>query len=95
MAARIPHHTKNKGSETLAKWMSRDNIAINNNIASGSVSNIIHDFKDKEIPDIDLLREVAVALKRENLDLIQFASSMRLRKMLDNLEFPKSELKNS
>ncbi len=86
MGGRIPSLIK---IEVIRKWLngvSRDNIAINNNIAAGSVSNIIQEFKNKEVPDIDLLREVAIALKRQDMDLIHFASSMRLRKMLDNLE---------
>jgi len=86
MGGRIPSLIK---IEVIRKWLngvSRDNIAINNNIAAGSVSNIIQEFKNKEVPDIDLLREVSIALKRQDMDLIHFASSMRLRKMLDNLE---------
>lgn len=54
--------------DVLRKWlngMSRDNIAINNKMAKGSVSNIIQEFKNQEIPDIDLLREVAIALKTQ------------------------------
>ncbi len=72
--------------------MSRDNIAINNHISSGSVSSIIQEFKNKEIPDIDLFRGVAVSLKRDNVDLLQFASSMRLKKQLDNLDLPEERI---
>ncbi len=95
MSRRIPHSIK---IEVLKQWLkavSRDKIAKNNDIAFGSVSNIIQEVRDKDIPDIDLLREVAVALKEEGLEPIQFARSMRLNKSLDNLGYPKSKLKIS
>ena len=37
------------------------------------------------IPDIDMLRGIAVKLKKENLDINHFASSVRLKKILDRL----------
>jgi len=92
MGRRIPPLIKTAVLKQWLKGVSRDNIAINNQIASGSVSSIIQEFKNKDIPDIDLLREVGVALKKEDLDLIHFASSMRLRKMLDNLDLPEERI---
>ena len=92
MGARIPYSLKIKVLNYWLDGMSRDNIAINEQIASGSVSRIIQEFKVTEIPDVDLLRGVALRLKRQNFDLIQFASSMRLRKMLDNLELPEDRI---
>ncbi len=92
MGARIPQLVKIKVLNRWLNGMSRENIAINNEISEGSVSNIIQDFKNEDIPDIDLLREVALRLKRQNLDLTQFARSMRLRKMLDNLELPEDRI---
>lgn len=92
MGSRIPHLLKIKVLNQWLNGMSRNNIAINNKISAGSVSNIIQDFKNDDIPDINLLRGVAVGLKRENLDLTQFARSMRLRKMLDNLELPEDRI---
>lgn len=92
MGARIPPLLKLKVLNQWLNGMSRDNIAINNKISGGAVSNIIQDFKNEDIPDIDLLRGVGVGLKRQNLDLTQFARSMRLRKMLDNLELPEDRI---
>ena len=92
MGSRIPPLIK---TAVITKWvngMSRDNIAINNQIASGSVSSIIQEFKNKENPDIDLFRGVAISLKRDNVDLLQFASSMRLKKQLDNLGLPEERI---
>ena len=73
MGARIPHLLKIKVLNHWLDGMSRDNIAINVKIASGSVSRITEEFKNTEIPDIDLLREVALRLKKQNFDLTQFA----------------------
>ena len=92
MGARIPHLLKIKVLNHWLDGMSRDNIAINVKIASGSVSRITEEFESTQIPDIDLLREVALRLKKQNFDLTQFARSMRLRRMLDNLELPEDRI---
>ena len=55
--------------EVLGQWLTggtRDQIAINSQIAFGSLSNIIRETRQVNIPDIDLLRELALALKRED-----------------------------
>jgi hypothetical protein len=44
------------------------------------------------MPDIDLLREVAVKLKKENLDINDFASSVRLKKILNRLGLTEEKL---
>ena len=74
MGARIPQLLKLKVLKYWLNGMSRDNIAINEHIGTGSVSRIIQEFDSNETPDIDLLREVAVRLRRQNYDLTQFAS---------------------
>jgi hypothetical protein len=64
--------------------VSRDQIAKDNEIGAGTVSAIIKDAK-QEIPDIDLLREVARVLKKYGLDLSVFAHSIRLKNKLDEM----------
>ena len=51
--------------------MSRDEIAKNNDIGAGTVTAIIKDAKQKDIPDLDLLREVAIVLKNYDFDCLQ------------------------
>ena len=85
MGTKIPKEIKVKVLRDWLRAVSRDAIAINNQISYGSVSEIIKAIKNKEIPDIDLLREVALSLKRQNLNVVDFANSLRLKKMLDNL----------
>ena len=69
--------SKSISERVIKQWllgMSRDEIAKDNDIGAGTVSAIIKDAK-QEIPDIDLLREVALVLKKEDLDLSVFRSS--------------------
>ena len=88
MGKKVPHSIK---LQVLNDWLSgksRDDIAINNSISNGSVTNIIKEFRETEVPDIDLLRGAAVYMKRHNLGLNEMSSSIRLKNMLDNLELP-------
>jgi hypothetical protein len=75
------------------QWLygfSRDQIAKDNQIGAGTVSTIIKQCKlegqKKEYAadddfEFDLIRQVAVVLKREGLDVNSFASSIRLKKI--------------
>ena len=65
MVRRIPQSIKVKVLKQWLKGVSRDKIALNNDIAFSSVSNVIKEIRDKDIPDVDLLREVAITLKEE------------------------------
>ena len=91
MSKKIPNKIKIKVIREWLNALSRDQIATNNQISEGSVSNIIRAVNN-QIPDIDLLRGVAVELRREGLDLITVAHSIRLRKMLDNLHLPEGRV---
>ena len=94
MGRRIPRSIR---VEVLKQWLegvSRDQIAKNNDIAFGTVSNILQGIKENDIPDIDLLREIDPALKREDLELKQFARAMRLNKLLDNLGTSEEQIEN-
>jgi len=72
LVRRIPSIIK---IDVIKQWLngvSRDDIARNNDISFGSVSNIIQEIKNKEIPDIDLLRGLATTFKEKGMDLDQF-----------------------
>ena len=64
--------------------MSRDEIGKDNDIGAGTVSVIIKDAK-QENPDIDLLRAVAIIVKKNGLDLSVLASSIRIKNKLDEM----------
>ena len=66
--------------QVLKQWlqgMSRDEIVKYNDIGAGTVSAIIKDAKQKEIPDLYLLKEVDIVLKNYDLDLSVAANSIR------------------
>ena len=78
------------------QWLygiSRDQIAKANQIGAGTVSAIIEQCKLEEQQkkeyaadddfEFDLIRELAVMLKREGVDVNSFASSIRLRRKLE------------
>ena len=84
MPAKIP---KSITEQVLKQWlqgMSRDQIAKDNDVGAGTVTAIIKDAK-QEIPDIDLLRQVALVLKKNDLDLSTFAASIRIKNKLDEM----------
>jgi hypothetical protein len=48
--------------------------------------------RNKDIPDIDLMRKFALTLKKENLDVNHFASAVRLKKVLDRIGLPEDKI---
>jgi len=87
MGIRTPHAVKARVLKEWIQGISRDQIAANNEIGAGTVTSIIQQTKNNHpYYDIDLIRELALKLKKENLDLNYFASAVRLKKVLDRLE---------
>ena len=84
MGAKIPKSIRERVIKQWLQGTSRDQIAKDNDIGAGTVSSIIKDTK-QDIVDIDLLREVAILLKKGELDLFERASSIRLKKKMDNM----------
>lgn len=92
MGGSIPNSIK---LQVLNDWLlgkSRDDIAINNGISNGTVFNIIKEVKNRESIDFDLVRVIAVHLKKEGHTLTDLASSIHLRNMLDMLELPEERV---
>jgi len=89
----IPHKTK---VQVLHQWIQvipRDRIAENNDIGRGTVSNIIKQFKTT-VPDIDLMRETALQIKKEDLEIFTYAASIRLRRLLEQLNITEDQVEN-
>ena len=59
-------------------------IATCNGIGYGSVFRIIESFKSN-IPDLDVLRAVAVRIKQEGLSLNDVVSGIRIKNFLDQM----------
>ncbi|MER5174737.1 MAG: hypothetical protein ABJB76_11955 [Candidatus Nitrosocosmicus sp.] len=91
MTIKIPYTIK---VQVLKEWIqgfSRDKIAKENSIGTGTVTSIIQQTK-RDIPDIYLMRELALKIQKENLDINYFASSVRLKKVLDRLELSEEKI---
>ena len=72
--------------EVIRHWLKghpRDQIAREVDIGAGTVSLIIKECKQND-PDFELLREVAFIIKSESMDLNFLASSIRIRKILED-----------
>ena len=86
MGSKIPKLIK---LEVIRKWLegkSRNKIAKEVGIGAGTISGIIQEFRQND-PEFDLLREVAVKLKNQGINIESFASSVRLReRMLNQIE---------
>ena len=93
MGIQTPYAVKLKVIEGWIQGISRDKIALDNDIGAGTVTGIIQQFKI-DIPDLDLMRELALKIKKENLDLNYFASAVRLKKVLDRLEMTEENVES-
>ena len=94
METKVPKSIKQQVIKQWLQGTSRDQIAKNNDIGAGTVSAIIKDIKQNDIPDIDLLREVALLLKKEDLDLLLLASSIRIKKKADDMDLSEDQVES-
>ena len=83
MGPRIPNLIRNRVIQQLLQGLSRADIARKNDISEGSISAISWEAGEDD-PNFDLQRELAIMLKKEGLNLNSFASSVRLKKQLEN-----------
>ena len=81
MKPKVPKSIRERVIKQWLQGMSRDEIGKDNDIGAGTVSAIIKDAK-QDNPDIDLLRAVAIIVKKYDLDLSVLASSIRIKNKL-------------
>ena len=86
MGQKVPSAIKEKVINAWLEAKPRNIIADETEISYGSVTNIIAAVKRESTKDIDFLRAVADLLKKNNIDLTYFASSIRLKNRLNNLK---------
>ena len=91
MTIKIPYTIKVQVLKEWIQGVSRDKIAKENSIGTGTVTSIIQQTK-RDNPDIYLMRELALKIQKENLDINYFASSVRLKKVLDRLELSEEKI---
>ena len=84
MGGNIPRPIKN---EVIKEWLqgkSRDQIAKQEGIGTGTVSNILNEFRQNDT-QFDLMRQVALKLKLQGDSIESFAPLVRLREILRQL----------
>ena len=91
MPAKIPRPIREQVLKQWLQGMSRDEIAKYNDIGAGTVTTIIKDAK-QEIPDIDLLRAVALVLNKYGWNLSVFAPSVRIKNKLDEMDVSEDDI---
>jgi transcriptional regulator with XRE-family HTH domain len=85
MGGKIPRPIRVQAIKAWLEGKSRDKIAEELGISTGAVSSIIKDFM-RDDPQIDLLREVAVKIRNQNIDIQSFAPLVRLCEVLREKE---------
>jgi hypothetical protein len=95
MGRRIPEPIRRK---VLREWLEghpRQQIAKDNQIGAGTVSEIIKAIKENNIEsEIDVLREIAVMLTRKGLSMDDFANSIRLKQYLNEIGLKEENLED-
>ena len=91
MGQKVPYAIKIRVINAWLEAKPRNIIADEVEISFGSVSNIIEQVKRESIKDIDVLRTVSVLLKKNDLDLTQFAESIRLKNKLNDLNLTETQ----
>ncbi|HEY9385489.1 MAG TPA: hypothetical protein VIP70_00480 [Nitrososphaeraceae archaeon] len=94
MGGKIPRHIKQKVIRQWLQGLSREQIAKENSIGAGTISAIIKYAKREEDPDIDLLREVALILKRDDFDQGYFGFAIRLQKVMEENDINEDQLES-
>jgi hypothetical protein len=91
MGSATPYSIKVKVIKDWIQGLSRDKIGQNNGIGAGTVTSIIQQAKTY-IADMDLMRALALNIKKEKLEINYFASAVRLKKVLDRLELSEEKV---
>src|SRR5918995_4917394 len=82
----IPDHIRSAVIDAWMKGKSRDKIASEFNISTGSVSNIIEQWQNKiGVFEANNLRELGLALKKAGISPIQCANGLRINNILNQL----------
>ena len=80
----IPDSIKNNVIQQCLDGILRDEIGANNGISARMISTIVNEARG-QIRDLDLMREVALNMKKTGLDLNTFAFTIRLQNKLYRL----------
>ena len=93
MANRIPPEIREQVLTHWLKAISRDDIARTVGIGSGSVSEIVNEYK-RHNPGFDLLREFVVAVRKEGTDIRKYGSTIRLQRLLETYDLSAEQIES-
>lgn len=93
MANRIPPEIREQVLILWLKAVSRDDIARTVGIGSGSVSEIVNEYK-RHSPDFDLSRKFVVALRKEGTNTREYASAIRLQRLLETSDLSSEQIES-
>ena len=90
MGGRIPEQIRR---DVIRKWLlglKRDGIAKETNIGKGTVSEIISQYSSKD-SEVDLIRQVALAIRDLQTDVFAFSQALRLKNILNEVGLKEEE----
>jgi hypothetical protein len=90
MGGRIPEQIRR---DVIRKWLlgvKRDGIAKETNIGKGTVSEIISQYSSKD-SEVDLIRQVALAIRGLQTDVFAFSQAVRLKNILTEVGLKEEE----
>ncbi len=91
MGGKTPARIKQRVINLWLSGLPRDEIAEKVETSVGNIINIVTEVK-KDIPDIDLLRELAVQIRKKGWDQDTFSSAIRHRNMLYKKELTDNQI---
>jgi hypothetical protein len=90
MGGRIPEQIRR---DVIRKWLlglKRDGIAKETNIGKGTVSEIISQYSSKD-SEVDLIRQVALAIRGLQTNVFAFSQAVRLKNILNEVGLKEEE----
>ena len=93
MRINIPEHIKSAVIDAWIMGKTRDNIASEFNISTGSVSNIIEQWQNRiGVFDANNLRELGLALKKAGITPVQCVDGLRITNIIKQLGIDEEHL---
>ena len=94
MTQKLPNYIERNVIEGWLRGKSRDEIAIENGISTGAVSNMMKKFiASLGQYDTEIIRELAIQIKKANLNPKECAIGFRVNKILENIGIANEEEK--
>jgi chromosome segregation ATPase len=93
LTSRLPREIREQVLTLWLKAYSRDDIAKIVGIGSGTVSEIVKDYNRRN-RGFDLLRELVVAIRREGSNVRQYATAIRMQRLLESHNLTEEQIES-